>query len=64
MRSNLHKLIDSQQEPASDEQIHKLATELYKTKRKALVDINELHDNVVKQGVIKYADAKYLTKGK
>jgi hypothetical protein len=53
-----------QQTPASDAEIHQLATELYTTKRKALVDIDELFDNVVKQGVIKYADAKYLKKGK
>jgi hypothetical protein len=54
-----------QQTPANDAEIHEKAADLWiKTRRKALVDVDEIYDNVVKQGVIKWCDAKYLKKGK
>ena len=49
-----------QQTPLNESEIHRRATELWQTtKRKALVDIYDIHDDQFKQQVIQYADKKY-----
>ena len=48
------------QTPLNDEEIHRKAKELWQQgKRKALIDIYDIHDQDFKQQVINYAENKY-----
>ncbi len=45
--------------PMTEDEVHQLASRLYREKNKVLVDIDELQDRELKMDVIAYAERKF-----